>query len=133
MNFTGTYELKSQENYELFMGELGFPEIKIQTEEDIMILTKIVQNGNDFIWSQVYPDRTITNNFTTGEESEMQTVIGTKVKATVDMIDKKLIRDFKIYQESAEIVESDLVEVSIYFIGSLKCKQNHSLFFGYIQ
>lgn len=45
------------------------------------IVTEVVQNGNDFTWTQHFPGgRTTTNRFTVGSEADMETMGGKKFK-----------------------------------------------------
>ncbi|XP_053321663.1 gastrotropin-like [Spea bombifrons] len=112
MAFAGKYEVDSQENYEAFMKLLSIPDEKIQKGKDFKYTTEVVQNGNDFTWSQIYPGFTLTNNFTIGQESEMETMGGKKFKTTVRLEGGKITVDFPNYHHTAEIVGGNLVEIS---------------------
>ncbi|KAG8579653.1 hypothetical protein GDO81_010990 [Engystomops pustulosus] len=112
MSFTGKYEVESQENYESFMQTIGIPAETIQKGKDFKFTTEVVQNGDDFTWSQIYPGHTMTNKFTVGKESEMETMSGKKFKATVQREGGRIVVDFGKYKHSSEIVGGKLVEVS---------------------
>lgn len=44
-------------------------------------MTEVIQNGEDYTWIQYYPNNhVVTNKFTVGKESEMETVGGKKFK-----------------------------------------------------
>ncbi|XP_056373310.1 gastrotropin-like isoform X2 [Hyla sarda] len=90
----------------------GIPAETIQKGKDFKFTTEVVQNGNDFTWSQIYPGHTMTNTFTIGKESEMETMSGKKFKATVQLEGGKIVVDFGKYKHSSEIVGGNLVEVS---------------------
>ncbi|XP_043938431.1 gastrotropin-like [Protopterus annectens] len=112
MAFTGKFESESHENYDEFLKLLGIPADVIEKGRSFKIVTEIVQNGNSFTWSQIYPDKTMTNKFTVGQESEMHTMSGKTFKATVNMEGGKLVVDFPNYHHTAEIVGGNLVECS---------------------
>ncbi|XP_075061493.1 gastrotropin-like [Mixophyes fleayi] len=112
MSFNGKYEVESQENYEAFMQTIGIPAETIQKGKDFKFTTEVVQNGNDFTWSQIFPGHTITNNFTVGKESDMESMSGKKFKATVQFDGGKIVVDFGKYKHSSEIVGGKLVEIS---------------------
>ncbi|XP_044133858.1 gastrotropin-like [Bufo gargarizans] len=112
MSFTGKYEVESQENYEAFMQTIGIPDETTKKGKDFKFTTEIVQNGEDFTWSQIFPGHTMTNNFTVGKECEMETLRGKKFKATVQGDGGKIVVDFGKYKHSSEIVGGKLVEIS---------------------
>ncbi|GCC37019.1 hypothetical protein chiPu_0015519 [Chiloscyllium punctatum] len=80
MDFSGRYELQSQENVELFMDVLGVPDDMIEKIKDLKRVTKIVQNGEDFIVAIQTGDEVLVNNFTLGQETHVQTPAGDKIK-----------------------------------------------------
>ncbi|KAM5172281.1 gastrotropin-like [Mantella aurantiaca] len=113
MAFTGKYEVESQENYDSFMTLIGIPNEQIEKGRNFKYTTEVVQNGNDFTWSQIYPGFTLTNKFTVGQEAEMESMAGKKFKATVRMEDGKLAVDFPKYHHTSEITGGKLVETSV--------------------
>ncbi|XP_063301424.1 gastrotropin-like [Pelobates fuscus] len=113
MSFTGRYELESQENYDDFMKLIGIPAETIEKGRNFKFTTEVAQNGNTFTWSQIYPGHTMTNNFTVGQESEMQTMSGKKFKAVVKLEGGKLLVNFDKYIHTSEIVNGNLVETSV--------------------
>ncbi|CAJ0949079.1 unnamed protein product [Ranitomeya imitator] len=82
MSFSGKYEVESQENYDAFMKLIGIPDDQIEKGRDYKYTAEIVQNGNDYIWSQIYPGFTLTNKFTVGQESDLETMGGKKFKVS---------------------------------------------------
>ncbi|XP_072368173.1 gastrotropin-like isoform X2 [Scyliorhinus torazame] len=110
MNFTGKYKFTSEENYEQFMKALGVP---IEHGEKMKFDTEIVQNGNDFTWSQIYPCHTTTNTFIVGKESEFEILNGDKVKTTAKLEGGKLLMNFSKYVHTAKIEGDKLVEISV--------------------
>ncbi|XP_043551100.1 fatty acid-binding protein 1, liver-like [Chiloscyllium plagiosum] len=85
MDFSGRYELQSQENVELFMDVLGVPDDMIEKIKDLRRVTKIVQNGEDFIVAIQTGDEVLVNNFTLGQETHVQTPAGDKIKAVMNL------------------------------------------------
>ncbi|KAM4621864.1 gastrotropin-like [Polymixia lowei] len=112
MAFTGKYEIESQENYDEFLKRIGIPDDVIEKGRDFKIITEVVQNGNDFSWTQKYPTTSMNNNFTIGKECEMQTMAGKQFKATVTMEDGKISVRFPNYHHTAEISGGKLIERS---------------------
>ncbi|XP_023376282.1 fatty acid-binding protein, liver [Pteropus vampyrus] len=84
MNFSGKYQLQSQENFEAFMKAMGLPDDLIQKGKDIKGVTEIVQNGKHFKLTITTGSRVIQNEFTLGEECELEAMNGEKIKGTPD-------------------------------------------------
>ncbi|NXL87867.1 FABPL protein, partial [Alectura lathami] len=82
MSFTGKYELQSQENFEAFMKAAGLPDEQIQRGKDTKTISEIVQNGNKFKITVTAGPRVMTNEFTLGEECEIQIMSGEKAKVS---------------------------------------------------
>ncbi|XP_032068229.1 gastrotropin [Thamnophis elegans] len=113
MAFTGKYEMESEENYDNFMKRLGLPHDTIEKGRNFKIISEIVQDNDEFTWSQIYPGgHTLTNTFVIGKESEMETVGSKKFKAIVRKENGKLIADFPNFHYTAEIAGDKLIEVS---------------------
>ncbi|KAG9346757.1 hypothetical protein JZ751_007074 [Albula glossodonta] len=72
--------VESQENYDEFLKRIGIPDDVIEKGRSFKTVTEVVQNGNEFTWSQIYPNKTLTNKFIIGQECEMETMSGTKFK-----------------------------------------------------
>ncbi|XP_019966924.1 gastrotropin-like [Paralichthys olivaceus] len=109
MAFTGKYELESQENYEEFLEALGL----LSAKTDHKVVTDVVQDGNHFIWTQTIPNWTWSNSFTIDQECELETMKGSKFKATVTMADNKIAIEFPQYSLTAELSEDKLVMTCI--------------------
>ncbi|XP_068015833.1 gastrotropin isoform X2 [Melanerpes formicivorus] len=113
MAFTGKYEFESDENYDEFVKKIGLPSDKIEKGRNCKIVTEVVQNGNDFTWTQHAPGgHTTTNAFTIDKEADMETMGGKKFKATVKMEGGKLVAEFPNYRHTVEICGGKLVEIS---------------------
>ncbi|XP_037662897.1 fatty acid-binding protein, liver [Choloepus didactylus] len=96
MNFSGRFQLQSQENFEAFMKAVGLPDDLIQKGKDIKGVTEIVQDGKHFKLTISTGSKVIQNEFNLGEECELETMTGDKVKAVVRLEgDNKLVTNFK--------------------------------------
>ncbi|XP_071375934.1 gastrotropin-like [Centroberyx affinis] len=109
MAFTGKYQLESQENYEEFLEAIGL----LNAKTDYKVVTDVVQDGNDFTWTQTIPNRTWSNKFTVGQECELETMTGAKFKAPVTMEGGKISIQFPQYFLTAEIIEDKFVMTCI--------------------
>ncbi|KAM6179759.1 fatty acid-binding protein, liver-like [Erethizon dorsatum] len=104
MSFSGKYQLQSQENFEPFMKAMGVPEDLIQKGKDLKGMTEIVQNGKHFKITITTGPKVDKHEFTLGEESDMETVTGEKVKSLVNMEgDNKLVTTFKNVKSVTEL------------------------------
>ncbi|XP_048458383.1 fatty acid-binding protein 1, liver-like [Rhincodon typus] len=109
MDFSGQYELQSQENMEQFMEVLGVPDDMIEKFKDLKRVTKIVQNGDDFIVAIQTGDQVLVNNFTLGQETHVQTPAGDKIKAIMNLEgENKLVVKAKDFTSVAEF-DGDLL------------------------
>ncbi|XP_030224477.1 gastrotropin [Gadus morhua] len=104
MAFTGKYILESQENYEQFLEAIGL----LSAKTDHKVVTEVVQDGDHFTWTQSIPNWTWSNEFTIGQECELQTMTGAKFTANVTMEGGKIKIQFPQYLFTAEIVEDKL-------------------------
>ncbi|XP_028840075.1 gastrotropin isoform X2 [Denticeps clupeoides] len=113
MAFSGKYETETQEGYDAFCKLLGIPDDVIEKGRDYKLVTEVVQNGDEFSWTQHYPaNHSVCNKFVIGKESDMQTIGGKKFKATVHMDGGKLSVQFPNYVHTSEIAAGKLVETS---------------------
>ncbi|XP_049619596.1 fatty acid-binding protein, liver-type-like [Syngnathus scovelli] len=83
MSFSGKYQLESQENFEPFMKAIGLPDDLIQKGKDVKSISEIEENGNNFKVTVTTGTNVLVNSFTIGQEAELETVTGEKVKAVV--------------------------------------------------
>nr|XP_046173655.1 fatty acid-binding protein, liver-type-like [Oncorhynchus gorbuscha] len=95
MAFTGKYQLESQENFEPFMKAIGLPDDLIQKGKDIKSLSEIEQNGDHFTVTVTTGTKVMVNSFTVGQEAELETLTGEKIKSTVNLVGNKLIVSMK--------------------------------------
>ncbi|NWY90578.1 FABPL protein, partial [Loxia curvirostra] len=104
MSFTGKYELQHQENFEPFMKALGLPEDQIQKGKDLKTISEIVQDGKKFTITITAGSKVIKNQFTVGEESEIEMLNGEKAKVIVQMEgNNKLVTEVKGMKSVTEL------------------------------
>ncbi|XP_006902071.1 PREDICTED: fatty acid-binding protein, liver [Elephantulus edwardii] len=122
MNFTGKYQLQSQENFEAFMKAAGLPDDIIQKGKDIKSVSEIVQNGKHFKLTITTGTKVMQNEFTIGEECELETMTGEKVKTVVNMEgDNKLVANIKGMKSVTEL-NGDTI-ISIITLGDIVFKR----------
>lgn len=62
----------------------GIPDDIIEKGRDYKLITEVVQNGNEFSWSQLYPtNKSVTNKFVIDQECDMETIGGKKFKVNI--------------------------------------------------
>uniref|UniRef100_A0A8C7ZQ02 Fatty acid-binding protein, liver-type n=1 Tax=Oryzias sinensis TaxID=183150 RepID=A0A8C7ZQ02_9TELE len=110
MDFSGTWQVYSQENYEEFLRALELSEDIIKLAKDVKPVTEIKQTGNDFIITSKTPGRTVTNSFTIDKEAEITTMDGKKLKCVVNMEGGKLVCKTGKFCHVQEIKGGEMVE-----------------------
>ncbi|XP_031713451.1 gastrotropin-like [Anarrhichthys ocellatus] len=105
MAFAGKYELESQDNYEEFLETIGL----LHAKTDHKVVTEVVQDGNDFTWTQTIPNWSWSNKFTAGQQCELATMKGPTFTAVVTMEGGKISIPFPQYHFTAEIIEDKLI------------------------
>ncbi|XP_012890971.1 PREDICTED: fatty acid-binding protein, liver [Dipodomys ordii] len=104
MNFTGKYQLQHQDNFEPFMKAIGLSDDLIQKGKDIKSVSEIVQNGKHFKLTITTGSKVIQNEFTLGEECELESMTGEKIKTVVNMEgDNKLVTTIKNVKSVTEL------------------------------
>uniref|UniRef100_A0A8D1P474 Fatty acid-binding protein, liver n=1 Tax=Sus scrofa TaxID=9823 RepID=A0A8D1P474_PIG len=82
----------------------GLPDELIQKGKDIKGTSEIVQNGKHFKLTITTGSKVVQNEFTLGEECEMETMTGEKVKTVVQLEgDNKLVTTFKGIKSVTEL------------------------------
>ncbi|XP_060268099.1 fatty acid-binding protein, liver isoform X1 [Ovis aries] len=115
MNFSGKYQVQTQENYEAFMKAVGMPDDIIQKGKDVKGVSEIVQNGKHFKFIITAGSKVIQNEFTLGEECEMEFMTGEKIKAVVQQEgDNKLVTTFKGIKSVTEFSGDTVTSVSLH-------------------
>ncbi|XP_043983669.1 gastrotropin-like [Gambusia affinis] len=104
MAFAGKYQLETQANYEEFLEAIGLQTAKTEHK----VVTEVVQDGDNFTWTQSIPGWSWTTSFTLGQECEMESMKGVKFTGTAKLDDGKLSLKFPEYFFTAEIVNDKL-------------------------
>uniref|UniRef100_A0A8C5M5J9 Cytosolic fatty-acid binding proteins domain-containing protein n=1 Tax=Leptobrachium leishanense TaxID=445787 RepID=A0A8C5M5J9_9ANUR len=99
----GKFELESQENFETFMKAIGLHEDLVEVAKDIKSTNEIEQNGNHVIFTITIGPKVIRNEFNVGEEAELETLTGDRVKSVVQLEGNKLIMNLKGIHGVAEV------------------------------
>ena len=72
---------------------LGVPDEYIEKGRDAKVTTEIAQNGDSFVITRIRPAGTTSNTLTLGQESELDTIKGDKIKVCMAMFVHKLKRN----------------------------------------
>ncbi|XP_020836048.1 fatty acid-binding protein, liver-like [Phascolarctos cinereus] len=122
MNFSGKYQLQSQENFEAFLKAAGLPDDIIQKRKDTRGMIEIVQNGNHFKFIVNNDNQIQVNEFTLGEECELTTPTGGKVKGVVNLEGgNKLVTILKAMKSVTEL-NGDILTTT-FTLGDVVCKR----------
>ncbi|KAJ0019703.1 hypothetical protein NQD34_007272 [Periophthalmus magnuspinnatus] len=122
MAFAGTYQLESQENFEPFMKAIGLPDDLIQKGKDIKSTSQIEVNGDHFKVTVTTGTKVMVNSFTLGQESDIETITGEKVKAVVKREGNKLITSLKGIESVTELVDANTI-VNTMTVGGIQYKR----------
>ncbi|AWP07333.1 putative fatty acid-binding protein liver [Scophthalmus maximus] len=109
MSFSGKYQLETQENFEPFMKAIGLPDDLIQKGKDIKSISEIEETGDNFKVTVTTGTKVLVNIFTIGQEAELETVTGEKVKAVVEREGNKLKVCLKGIVSVTELVDGNTI------------------------
>ncbi|MED6289910.1 Fatty acid-binding protein, liver-type [Characodon lateralis] len=109
MSFTGKYQLESQENFEPFMKALGISDDLIQKGKDLKSISEIEEAGDNFKVTITTGSNVITNSFTIGQETELQSITGEKIKGVVHREGNKLKVSLKGIESTTELVDANTI------------------------
>ncbi|XP_018530340.1 fatty acid-binding protein, liver-type [Lates calcarifer] len=109
MSFSGKYQLESQENFEPFMKAIGLPDELIQKGKDIKSVSEIEETGDNFKVTVTTGTKVLVNTFTIGQEAELETITGEKVKAVVQRDGNKLKVSLKGIESVTELVDGNTI------------------------
>ncbi|XP_067084231.1 fatty acid-binding protein, liver-type-like [Osmerus mordax] len=109
MSFSGKYQLETHENFEAFMKAIGLPDDLIQKGKDIKSVSEIEENGNSFKVTVTTGTKVLCNNFTIGQEAELETLTGEKVKSVVMRDGNKLKVSLKGIESITELVDANTI------------------------
>ncbi|XP_037339533.1 fatty acid-binding protein, liver-type-like [Pungitius pungitius] len=122
MSFSGKYQLETQENFEAFMKAVGLPDELIQKGKDIKSISEIEESGDNFKVTVTTGTKVLVNVFTIGQESDMETITGEKVKAVVKRDGNKLRVCLKGMESVTELLDENTL-VNTITLGSIVYKR----------
>ncbi|XP_059193348.1 fatty acid-binding protein, liver-type-like isoform X2 [Centropristis striata] len=109
MSFSGKYQLESQENFEPFMKAIGLPDDLIQKGKDIKSISEIEETGDSFKVTVTTGSKVLVNSFVVGQEADLETLTGEKVKAVVKREGNKLKVSLKGIESVTELVDGNTI------------------------
>ncbi|XP_059819468.1 fatty acid-binding protein 1, liver-like [Hypanus sabinus] len=110
MNFSGKYELQSQENFIPFMKAIDIPDELITKWKDTKSVTEIIQTGDHFKVNVTMGSELIVHEFTIGEEMEVLSPSGEQIKTVVTAErNHKLVIKMKDITSVSEVVGDQLI------------------------
>nr|XP_004551076.2 fatty acid-binding protein 10-A, liver basic [Maylandia zebra] len=110
MDFSGTWQVYAQENYEEFLRAMELPEDVIKVAKDVKPITEIKQSGNDFVITSKTPGKSVTNSFTIGKEADITTMDGKKIKCIVNIEGGKLVCKTDRLRHVQELKGGEIIE-----------------------
>ncbi|XP_036434691.1 fatty acid-binding protein, liver-type-like [Colossoma macropomum] len=122
MAFSGKYQLESHEGFEAFMKATGLPDDLIEKGKDIKSTSEIEQNGDNFKVTVTTGTKVLVSSFTVGQEAELETLTGEKVKSVVRKEGNKLKVTLKGIESVTELVDANTL-VNTLTLGNLTYKR----------
>ncbi|NP_001187954.1 fatty acid-binding protein, liver [Ictalurus punctatus] len=122
MSFSGKYQLESQEGFVPFMKAVGLSDDLIEKGKDIKSVSEIEQNGNSFKVTVTTGSKVMVHSFTIGQECEVETITGEKVKTVVTQEGNKLKTNLKGIDSVTELLDADTI-VHTMTLGSIVFKR----------
>ncbi|CAB1320095.1 unnamed protein product [Coregonus sp. 'balchen'] len=109
MSFSGKYQLETHENFEPFMKAIGLTDELIQKGKDIKSISEIEETGDHFKVTVTTGTKVLTNCFTIGQEAELETLTGEKVKSMVMREGNKLKVSLKGIESVTELADANTI------------------------
>ncbi|CAB1320096.1 unnamed protein product [Coregonus sp. 'balchen'] len=109
MSFSGKYQLETHENFEPFMKAIGLSDELIQKGKDIKSISEIEETGDHFKVTVTTGTKVLTNCFTIGQDAELDTLTGEKVKSTVTREGNKLKVSLKGIESVTELADANTI------------------------
>ncbi|KAI1900134.1 hypothetical protein AGOR_G00046890 [Albula goreensis] len=122
MAFAGKYQLESHENFVPFMKAIGLPDDLVEKGKDVKSVSEIEQNGDNFKVTVTTGTKVLVNSFTIGQEGEVETLTGEKVKTVVRLEDGKLKVSLKGIESVTELADPDTI-VNTMTLGEITYKR----------
>ncbi|XP_060689268.1 fatty acid-binding protein 1, liver-like [Hemiscyllium ocellatum] len=109
MAFNGRYELQSQDKFAEFMKAIGLSDDLIEKGKDQKSTSEIVETGDHFKITVTTGSKVLVNEFTIGEETDIESPTGDKVKAIVNRDgNNKLVAKIQSITSVTEIIGDQL-------------------------
>ncbi|XP_038859212.1 fatty acid-binding protein, liver-type-like [Salvelinus namaycush] len=109
MSFSGIYQMETHENFESFMEAIGLPDELIQEGKDIKSISEIEQTGDHFKMTVTTGTRILTNSFTIGQETELESPTGEKVTSVVMREGNKLTSLINGIEYVTELIDTNIL------------------------
>ncbi|XP_055774425.1 fatty acid binding protein 1-B.1-like [Salvelinus fontinalis] len=109
MSFSGIYQMETHENFESFMEAVGLPDELIQEGKDIKSISEIEQTGDHFKMTVTTGTRVLTNSFTIGQETELESPTGEKVTSVVMREGNKLTSLINGIEYVTELIDTNIL------------------------
>ncbi|XP_035643367.1 fatty acid-binding protein, liver-type-like [Oncorhynchus keta] len=107
MSFSGKYQLETHDNFEPFMKAIGLPDEFIQEGKDIKSISEIEETGDHFKVTVTTGTKLLTNSFTIGQETELESPTGEKVNSVVMREGNKLKFSLKGIDSVTELADAN--------------------------
>nr|XP_046188195.1 fatty acid-binding protein, liver-type-like isoform X1 [Oncorhynchus gorbuscha]XP_046201153.1 fatty acid-binding protein, liver-type-like [Oncorhynchus gorbuscha] len=107
MSFSGKYQLETHDNFEPFMKAIGLPDEFIQEGKDIKSISEIEETGDHFKVTVTTGTKLLTNSFTIGQETELESPTGEKVNSVVRREGNKLKFSLKGIDSVTELADAN--------------------------
>ncbi|XP_064841866.1 fatty acid-binding protein, liver-type-like [Oncorhynchus masou masou] len=107
MSFSGKYQLETHDNFEPFMKAIGLPDELIQEGKDIKSISEIEETGDHFKVTVTTGTKILTNSFTIGQETALETLTGERVNSVVMREGNKLKVSLKGIDSVTELADAN--------------------------
>ncbi|XP_026690735.2 fatty acid-binding protein, liver-like [Ciona intestinalis] len=108
--FLGTFVVETRTNFDGFMKGVGVPDEYIEIARKVFPTTEITKDGDSFTVKRIRPQKTTSNTFKLGEETEVETIKGDKVKVTINMVGAQMVTKGENYSVTTEMDGGKLKE-----------------------
>ena len=81
----------------------------IEKHRNSKVVTEIKQDGNAFVITRIRPDKTLSNRLVLGQENEVETMLGAKIKVRIDIV------SLTSYRQLYKLSKSFLVHLKLKF------------------
>ncbi|KAM9546503.1 fatty acid-binding protein, liver-type-like [Salvelinus alpinus] len=109
MSFSGKYQMETHENFESFMEAIGLPDELIQEGKDIKSISEIEETGDHFKMTVTTGTKILTNSFTIGQETELESPTGEKVTSVVMREGNKLTSLINGIEYVIELIDPNIL------------------------